>query len=289
VAGDFDAVGGARRPWVAQFDGTTGLATDWTPDSRMLDPLRFFGARSILSNGQSTFVGGWFDPALEHSGLFGFDRAGNVLPWVPTLECEDVIIVGSQPTARALAQHGNTLYVGGRFNTIATKHLPNLAAIDATTGEVLPWDPDLRGGYANPFDAVEALAIADDMLYVGGRFTRLGGYPSRGFAALALPPSPASRQVAIAPATARGVSLALTPNPSRSRVRFAFSLSAPATVSLGVYDIAGRRVAAPLDRNLERAGDHTFTLDTTHLRAGVYYGRLDAGTTLITRRFVVLD
>lgn len=289
VAGDFDTVGDARRPWVAQLDGTTGLATGWTPDIRMLDPLRFYGARSILSNGQSTFVGGWFDPSLEHSGLFGFDSAGGVLPWVPTLECEDVIVVGSQPTARALARHGNTLFVGGRFNTIATGRLPNLAAIDATTGEVLPWDPDMRGGYANPFDAVEALTIADDVLYVGGSFTRLGGYPSRGFAALALTPGSAWHQAALAPATARGLSFALTPNPARGSVRFSFSLPAPATVSLGVFDIAGRRVAGPLDRNLERAGDHTLTLDTTHLRAGVYYGRLDTGTTLVTRRFVVLD
>jgi hypothetical protein len=59
--------------------------------------------------------------------------------------------------------------------------------------------------------------------------------------------------------------------------------------SLGAFDIAGRRVALPLVRSFQRAGDHTLSFDTTCLRVGVYYCRLDAGAVPITRRFVVLD
>jgi hypothetical protein len=76
--------------------------------------------------------------------------------------------------ANALALHGGTLFVGGRFDTIAAVPRANLGAIDATTGSVLAWDPDTRGGFAHPFDVVSALTLADDVLYVGGRFTRLG-------------------------------------------------------------------------------------------------------------------
>ena len=289
VAGEFDTVGDAPRPGVAQLDGTTGLATPWTPDGEVLGSL-WFDAHSILSNGQSTFVGGWFYDLADHWGLLAFDSSGSFLDWAPSLKPEyHALIGGSQPAANALALHGSTLFVGGRFDTIAAEPRANLGAIDATTGAVLPWNPDVRGGFSHPFDVVSALTVTDDVLYVGGRFTRLGGYPSRGFAALALAPRWVQRQGRRGPGTEGGVSFALTPNPSRGSMRLAFSLPAPATVSVGVFDIAGRRIATPLDRSLQRAGEHTLLLDTMRLRAGVYYYRLDAGGVAITRRFVVLD
>ena len=291
VAGEFDTIGGAPRQWVAQVDGTTGAATSWNPNQAVLGSLRFFDAHSILSVGQSTFVGGWFYPLPEHTGLLAFDSSGRMLSWAPTLVSEyQQLVVGIQPVARALALWGNTLFVGGKFDTVATVPRPNLAAIDAATGAVLPWDPDMRGGFSDPFDAVDALTVTDDVLYVGGRFTRLGGYPSGGFAALALDPSAprsVSRRESDPPQLAGGASFTLSPNPARGSVRIAFSLPAPAAVSLGVFDIAGRRVATVLDRHFERAGNLSF--DTTRLRAGVYYSRLEAGTVAITRRFVVLD
>ncbi len=289
VAGEFDTIGGAPHSLVAQLDGTTGLATPWVQNADPLASLTRFYPNAILSDGSTVFVGAWFYLWPEYMGLLAFDPSGSVLPWTPVLESENATVVGSQPEARAMALHGNTLFVGGRFDRIAGELRPDLGAIDATTGAVLPWDSDMRTGYTHPFDAVDALTLADDVLYVGGRFTRLGGYPSRGFTALALTPQSAWQRRAIAPATARGVTLALTPNPARGSVRIAFSLPAPGMVSLGVYDVAGRRVAAPLDRSLERAGDHTLTLDTAHLRAGIYYGRLETDGAVVTRRFVVLD
>jgi hypothetical protein len=289
VAGEFDTIGGAPRSLVAQLDGTTGLAIPWVQNADPLASLTWFDPNAIVSDGSTVFVGAWFYLWPEYMGLLAFDPSGSVRPWTPVLESEHATYVGSQPEARALALHGNTLFVGGRFDRIAGELRPDLGAIDATTGAVLPWDSDMRTGYTHPFDAVDALALVDDVLYVGGRFTRLGGYPSRGFAALALTPRSAWLRKAIAPATARGVTLALTPNPARGRVRLTFSLPAPATVSLGVFDVAGRRVAAPLDRSLERAGEHNLLLDTARLRAGVYYSRLDVDGVTSTRRFVVLD
>jgi hypothetical protein len=290
VAGEFDSVGGAWRPWVAQLDGTTGHATPWTPDPGVLGSIRSFYAHAILSNDEAAFVGVWQYDLSDHWGLLAFDRSGSLLDWVPALQSEyHALIGGSQPVANAFALHDNMLFVGGRFDTIGTEPRANLGAIDAATGAVLPWDPDTRGGFANPFDLVSALTLTDDILYVGGRFWRLGGYPSRCFAALALTPSSARLLASDAPERRSGMSLTLAPNPSRGAVRFAFSLVAPATVSLDVFDISGRRVATPLNHSLQPSGDHALSLDTTRLRAGIYYCRLHAGADRLTRRFVVLD
>jgi hypothetical protein len=290
VTGEFDSIGGAARPWVAQLDGTTGSATPWTPNPGLLGSIRQFIPHAILSNDEAAFVGVWQYDLSDHWGLLAFDRSGRLLDWVPGLEPEyHSLIGGSQPVANALALHDHMLFIGGRFDTIGAEPRANLGVIDAATGAVLSWDPDTRGGFANPFDLVSALTLTDDMLYVGGRFWRLGGYPSRCFAALALPPSSARLLAAEAPQPRSGVSLTLAPNPSRGTVHFAFSLTALATVSLDVFDISGRRVATPLDHSLQPSGEHTLSLDTTRLRAGVYYCRLHAGADRITRRFVVLD
>ncbi|HVW34523.1 MAG TPA: hypothetical protein VHL53_18460, partial [Acidimicrobiia bacterium] len=97
----------------------------------------------------------------------------------------------------ALAEAGDTVFVGGEFNGAARPGSslngdancapgaavapdpatcvlrPFLFALDATTGEVLDWD-------AHPNDAVLSLAVSPDgrELYVGGRFTSIGGAPA---------------------------------------------------------------------------------------------------------------
>jgi hypothetical protein len=290
VAGEFDSIGGTLSPRMAQVDGVTGQTMAWRPATEVLSALRLFDARAILSDGATVFVGGWQYDLRDHLGLLAFDTSGDLVPWAPTLVSEyHMLVGGDRPMARALALHGNTLFVGGKFDTIGSVPRPNLAAIDASTGVVLPWNSDMRGGFPQPFDAVDALLVTDGMLYVGGRFPRLGGYPSRGFAALGLAPGGASLPLLDAPPPPGGVSLALAPNPARGRIRVTFSIPTAATVDVSVFDIAGRRVAAPLRRSRVSAGDHTLWLDSTRLRAGVYYCRLDAGLTPISRRFVVLE
>jgi hypothetical protein len=70
---------------------------------------------------------------------------------------------------------GNTVYVGGSF-THATDLAGNvvvrnrLAAVDATTGNLLPWNPKAN-------KAVYALALdpSSNTVYVGGDFSTIGG------------------------------------------------------------------------------------------------------------------
>jgi hypothetical protein len=71
---------------------------------------------------------------------------------------------------------GTTVYIGGAFTevrpagTTVGSGVPrnNLAALDATTGAVLEFNPNANG-------EVEALAVAGGIVYLGGAFTNVGG------------------------------------------------------------------------------------------------------------------
>jgi hypothetical protein len=84
----------------------------------------------------------------------------------------------------SMAVSGNVVYIGGTFTKIhnpaggptATRN--HLAAFDATTGALLPWDPDTDGNVRN-------LTIAPDgTIYAGGSFTQVGGQPETDVVAL---------------------------------------------------------------------------------------------------------
>ncbi len=75
----------------------------------------------------------------------------------------------------AIVRVGNTLYLGGQFTRLFDHagHAVNrahLAAVNAGTGAVMPWNPGTNG-------PVRALALAPNKktLYVGGAFSRVAG------------------------------------------------------------------------------------------------------------------
>jgi hypothetical protein len=69
-----------------------------------------------------------------------------------------------------LVSDGNTLYLGGSFQTVNGQPRNNLAAIDLATKTLLPWAPDTNS-------EVSCLALDNSALYVGGEFTTIGGQP----------------------------------------------------------------------------------------------------------------
>ncbi len=90
---------------------------------------------------------------------------------------------GASGAVKAQLILGNTLYIGGSFTnvvspdgltTVARRHL---AAIDLTTGDLLPWAPSANG-------SVEAIVTDGTNLIIGGSFTTIDGAPSSRLAAL---------------------------------------------------------------------------------------------------------
>jgi hypothetical protein len=83
----------------------------------------------------------------------------------------------------ASAYVGSTVYVGGSFRNAIVDGRPvprkRLAAVDARTGDLLPWAPATNG-------TVSALAAAGSSLYVSGKFTTVGGQPRAGLAGIHL-------------------------------------------------------------------------------------------------------
>lgn len=213
VGGYFTSIGGQARNSLGAIDGVTGTVTAWNPNAD--GPVSAIAVRTSNSTGEATtiYAGGEFlniggQPRLRLAAL---TPAGAVTGWNPVpdgpitslaLGAGTVHVggtfnaIGGQPrnriaaldaasgavtswnpnangTVRALAFSGSTLYVGGTFNNIGGQARYSIAALDTTTGLATAWD-------ASAFDPpqtaeVNALAVRAGVVYVGGRFSIIGG------------------------------------------------------------------------------------------------------------------
>ncbi|HWY37974.1 MAG TPA: T9SS type A sorting domain-containing protein [Bacteroidia bacterium] len=77
--------------------------------------------------------------------------------------------------AVAIDSANNVVYIGGNFTSVCGSARSRLAALNLTTGALLPWNPGANND-------VKALYVYRGALYVGGSFTTIGGQ-SRTYAA----------------------------------------------------------------------------------------------------------
>lgn len=77
------------------------------------------------------------------------------------------------------------------------------------------------------------------------------------------------------------------PNPFNPTTVISAQWTVDSWVSLAVYDLLGRKVATIADGRYT-AGQHTFTFDAQGLASGVYVYRLQAGSSVATKRMVLL-
>ena len=73
---------------------------------------------------------------------------------------------------------GNTIYIGGDFTSViypsgASFPRHHLAAFNAITGEILPWNPEV----GNTVDLVNTLAAANNTIYIGSQLFNSGTQP----------------------------------------------------------------------------------------------------------------
>lgn len=174
AGGGFTRIGGQPRRHLAALDATTGIATNWDPNAGNGADIE-----AMILQGDTIFVGGAFvtmGPELR-TGLAAVDAiTGAVLPWR----------ADASGWVEGLTFSGGKLYVAGVFDTIAGEPRTSLAAIDPTTGAVAAWNPSPvrapNASYGPP--RMYAIAAWDDKIFVGGEFSRVGGSPRVGLAAV---------------------------------------------------------------------------------------------------------
>ena len=103
----------------------------------------------------------------------------------------------------ALALSGSRLFVGGAFTAMSGTPRNSLASVNAATGDVEGWDPNVNSNVAD-------LALSPDQqtVYIGGNFTRVGN---------------ATRSMAAAVDAATGLATAWKPTPAALVVKLAVS------------------------------------------------------------------
>lgn len=200
LGGNFRSVGGYVRDNLAVFSEETGEALGWDPD-----PHGTVGAIAISPDSSIVYVGGQFDtisgePRLN---LAAYDASTlSLLPWAPVVNLVNHIepagplvyisglnflaavtastgaVTAFHPVVNAtvygVAVSGDTVYACGHFSTIAGVPRRGLAALDASTGAVLSWDPMGASGTGLFYN----VKVSGDAVYLGSRdVDMIGGQP----------------------------------------------------------------------------------------------------------------
>ena len=77
------------------------------------------------------------------------------------------------------------------------------------------------------------------------------------------------------------------PNPFNPTTQISYQLPQQSDVRLEVYDLVGRQVATLVNETME-AGAHTVNFNATNLSSGVYVYRLNAGSTVLSRKLTII-
>ncbi len=153
-AGGNSLNGSLTRNHLAAVDAGSAAATAWDPNANGTVQALTASGTSVFAGGAFTSLGG--QPRRNAAALSATD--GGLTAWAP--EPNNVV--------RALALSGSTVYLGGQFGgagAIGGSSIRNgLAAVDAESAAVSPWNPDVAG-------TVDALAISGSTVYAGGTFT----------------------------------------------------------------------------------------------------------------------
>jgi trimeric autotransporter adhesin len=165
LGGAFAHVAGQPRNNLAHTLANGALDTQWNPNNSEHKWDEQVSALAVSSTG-TVYVGGKFNSlgAVTRQNLAAVGSNGEVTSWSPTADGQ----------VRAIAAAGSTIYVGGDFTIVSVTTRDRLAAIDAN-GELTSWNPGVAFPATRIPSSVDALALSGNGLYVGGRFSSVGG------------------------------------------------------------------------------------------------------------------
>jgi hypothetical protein len=172
LGGQFVAINKTPRVNLAAIDLATGNVLPWNPQVLGTSPTDASSVVNTMKIKDNTlYIGGKF---------FAINVAGTIRPGLAAIDLASGIatnwnpIIGDGKTTNEVVNSidivGNTVYAAGSFSLLST-NLPrgNIAAVDATTGSVLPWAPPSNG-------TVYKIRVAGNLAYVVGEFANgIGG------------------------------------------------------------------------------------------------------------------
>ena len=145
----------------AALDASIGSALPWNPNPDGEVVCFAAGSGTVYMGGSFQAVGG-----VTHIHFAAVDAtSGTPTPWTANMNLND----SNRPDVMKL--YGNTLYAGGGFQIVAGVTRKFLAAFDATTGALLPWNPNPDG----PVRCMDLVTSSPPTLYVGGQFVLIAG------------------------------------------------------------------------------------------------------------------
>ena len=162
VGGSFSSVGGLARNDIAAIKISDGSVTSWNPGKgNSFGSGSRISVNSIAISGSTVYVGGDFSRMGVNESPRVNLAAVNMSDGTVT-SFRSLLDASSFYSVRSLALAGDTLYVGGFFNSIGNKPRNGLAAINTSDGSVTSWNPTQK-----PSD-VHVFAVEGETVYFGG-------------------------------------------------------------------------------------------------------------------------
>jgi hypothetical protein len=84
------------------------------------------------------------------------------------------------------------------------------------------------------------------------------------------------------------INILVFPNPAKEMVNIQFKLSSGEHVRLVLSDMLGQDILEPLNKSMS-TGQHSLSIDVSHLSAGMYYLRLDEGNGMFSNKKVIIE
>jgi hypothetical protein len=158
LGGEFSVISTFPRKYLAMVNRSTGAVLPWAPAADCIDAANPCIVRSVAAT-----------PSLVYAAVGGiggqlsaYNVSNGVRKWTQHGDGD----------VQAVAVSGNTVFAGGHFDPDfgPSGDRYELAAMNAATGAMLPYGPQLHGG-----TGVWAILAGSDSLLVGGLFTMISG------------------------------------------------------------------------------------------------------------------
>jgi len=290
----------------ARFQSPIGLAQDpagniYVADAdnyriRRIDPAG--NVTTLAGSGVRGFLDGpagnarFSEPqglALDAAGnLYIADRAANRIRLlspagvVSTYAGSGVVSFLDGPAATARFSAPTGVVVDGRGDVYVTdRDNQRLRRVEAATGLVSTVAGTGAVGSQDgaalsaQFNRPYSIAVRNGSLYIAdasnNRIRRVAGLPLGTQARAVMVP----------------LALEVFPNPFAGHCTFRYFLPRAGRVNLGIYDVLGRRVAAPLADVVQPAGSQEVRFEPGSLPPGLYVARLEANGQVVTSQAVI--